>query len=296
MARKKVSKKKKRITIKDVNQKLEDEINERTEITDFLIEEKNILYRRMLNEIEAKKQSTERLGNRIEQQIKQIGKVKDDLLNYSLQIVAIIVAILAIVMTLSFLSTDYYKAPEKFVWLVTFAIIYFGVIFTLWANAWRKRNKNVRQFGRNILMQTNGGNIHRNNNISITDWLQYLEHISNINTTILSSFSTSYIAILAIMLTLGIYLWTPWNLQNMGIITREILFYSILGVLLFLIAFNIWYHFCHESSKKKQLAEKLLDDIIINHKFKTIEEIEEKWKSEERRIRDSGKTKRYTYE
>ena len=92
--------------------------------------------------------------------------------------------------------------------------------------------------------------------------------LSNINTTMLSSFSTSYFAILIIILTLGIYVSNPMNFMDIN--TRKILFVLVYGTLIFFISFNLWYHHCHKSQKEKQLAEHLLNDIIVNHKFNTV--------------------------
>jgi len=68
----------------------------------------------------------------ISEKVNKLEKTKDELLNYSLQIIAIVVAILAVIMSLTFLSTDYYSHPQQFEWFLRGAIIYFCVIYTLW--------------------------------------------------------------------------------------------------------------------------------------------------------------------
>jgi len=104
---------------------------ESAEIREML--EKHGLYlKRSEKELENYYLAIAQAKEEISEKVKILEKTKDDLLNYSLQIIAIVVAILAVIMSLAFLSTDYYQSPQKFEWFLRGAIIYFCVIFTLW--------------------------------------------------------------------------------------------------------------------------------------------------------------------
>lgn len=73
--------------------------------------------------------------------IKKVEKIRDQILEHTLQIVSIVVAILAIIMTFSFLSTEFYSCPNQLVWFLVGAIGYFLIIFTLWVLMWHKNRK-----------------------------------------------------------------------------------------------------------------------------------------------------------
>lgn len=114
-------------TIEELNKKLDDETKERKRleiITNRLWEDVNNLGTNLQEEFE--KNITKRQSN-FDIELKEIKKIRDNIFSYTLQIIAIVVAIMAIVLTLTFLSFN----DEIFVWIPGAAIIYFCVIITL---------------------------------------------------------------------------------------------------------------------------------------------------------------------
>ena len=290
--------KSKRLTIKDVDEKLNKEINKINNLEIFtkqIWNDLNYLGVNIKEDITKKRGDIISIEKTFDKKIEKIEKIKEELLEHTLHIIAIVVAILAIILTFAFLSTEMYKAPDRFTWVLTGTILYFCVIFTLYVSSWRKRNKYVVNFDGDYMVASNRNNPD-GNNISISDWIQFLKQVSSINTTMLSSFSTSYFVVIAIILSAVVYLGSPWNLPTIAIPIKELILAGILGAAIFVIILNIWYHYYYQSSKKKQLAERLLVDIVVNHRFKTVKEIEDKWKAEDRKIRNSGKFEKYKYE
>jgi hypothetical protein len=290
--------------IKKLAEELEKEISERKTAIEYIVrgqeEQKRYLmkglpeathsYIKFSDEINKLEKIKEEMSKKVE----KLEGIKQEILGYTIEIIAIITSILAIILTFTFLSTEMYKAPDRFIWILTGAIGYFLVIFTLWVNTWRKRNKNSQNnHGGNMAIPNQ--NATNGSNTNVSDWIQYLKHISNINTSLLSSLSASYFASMAIIMSAVIYVTSPGTVSSVEISMRKFLLIIILASAVFIITYNNWYRHYHESPKRKQLADNLLTDIVVNRRYKTIVQIEEKWKTEEKKITDAGKFEKYTY-
>ena len=84
-------------------------------------------------EMSRKIQDLERLGEKL-------NKIESNLITNSIQIVSVIVAILAVVLTIAFLASKDYSTPANFVWIPIAAIIYFGLLSSIWFYLWLKKN------------------------------------------------------------------------------------------------------------------------------------------------------------
>lgn len=131
-------------TIKELKKQLDTEIDNRKGLEIFvkdLWEDFNDLNVEIKNALSKRKTLADIDKKDFEFKIKKIEKIKDQILGYTLQIIAIVVAILAVIMSLAFLSTDFYSCPNQFVWFLSGAIVYFLVIFTWWVLMWYKNTK-----------------------------------------------------------------------------------------------------------------------------------------------------------
>jgi hypothetical protein len=72
--------------------------------------------------------------------LEKFNKIESNLVTNSIQIVSVIVAILAIVLTIAFLAAKEYSTPANFVWIPIAAIIYFGILSSIWFYLWVKKN------------------------------------------------------------------------------------------------------------------------------------------------------------
>ncbi len=132
------------VILKQLKDQLEKEIEDRKELETLFKELlKDYNYFRKKNEKESIdwKKLIDDDKKELSIKIKNVEKIKDQLLGYTLQIIAIVVAILAIIMAFSFLSTDFYSCPNEFVWFLGGATIYFLFIFTWYVLMWKRRQK-----------------------------------------------------------------------------------------------------------------------------------------------------------
>ena len=91
-------------------------------------------------EIKKSKEEMSRKIQDLEKLAEKFNKIESNLITNSIQIVSVIVAILAIVLTIAFLAAKEYSTPANFVWIPIAAIIYFGVLSSIWFYLWLKKN------------------------------------------------------------------------------------------------------------------------------------------------------------
>ena len=126
----------------------------------------------------------------------------------------------------------------------------------------------------------------RTNNIKISDWLQYLEHISSTNANVLRMYlSFSSMAMVALLMCVAMF-------HSAGVKASIFLFHpSFLfvcgGVIMLLILFRL----SNKPIDMRDSAEELLVEILIKHKYRTVKEIEKRWGEKEKNIRRSIRRK-----
>jgi len=120
--------------------------------------------------------------------------------------------------------------------------------------------------------------------IEISDWLQYLEHESGISSSHLLSFRSRSFVGLAILLSMTfIVLSFGKGYSFLGFELSIIFIFAVLiaSVVVFT---GGWFNSDSKHAKIRDSAEKLLIEILLEHKYQTPQEIENKWKAELDRI------------
>lgn len=130
MPRKKETDKKKRITIKDINQKLEDEIKNRREITEAFSTQFEKIETRISKDTDGYKKSKEFIEYRIE----ELKKMKSEVTSYTLQLVSIIVGIFALILTISYFAFNK-SILNNISWLIRINGIFVFVLI-IWFIVW----------------------------------------------------------------------------------------------------------------------------------------------------------------
>jgi len=77
----------------------------------------------------------------LEEEINQFRKTKAELLNYTLGIITIIVALLGVILTITFLTLKFYTPEGNFLWFCIFMILFLTAIFVSWFVAWIKKEE-----------------------------------------------------------------------------------------------------------------------------------------------------------
>lgn len=141
---------------------------------------------------------------------------------------------------------------------------------------------------RRQLLTFNAGQRQNVNNYCVSDWLQYLEHLSSSSQNFLMGFATIVIASLTIVLTIIIA-----NNENTN---YDLLTKAVVGVFVVVVALYFWWTFLRGSYGPNALigksAKKLLDDYFSgNHpELNTSQGIQCKWneiQTKIERIRDN---------
>jgi len=267
---------------KNIEEKLKDEIEKRTEITDQLTEDINVLNVKIRDDLLFRKNDQKRSGMKIQEQIEKLSKMKEELIGYTLQIIAIVVAILAVVMTLSFLSTDYYKAPEQFIWMVAFSIIYFCFIFTLYVYYWKKRNDYVLN-STGVNMTTHVNNNSNDVKIDVSDWLQFLEHKSTSCLHYMLTIYMIYFAYIAIIAAVFVSQSAEKLILGFPIIKITLLILEV-GLTIWIILYSVY----GRPVKIRKLSNKLLEYILVKKRSSNVEKISKIWQKNMRKIDNSG--------
>lgn len=125
---------------KDIERKLNQEIKKREAITDSIIKDISKLNRKLLSDVgEYKIWRQKRMD-----EIGQLEKVKAELLSYTLRIVTMIVGLLGVILTITYLTLN--VQPEgNFLWFCVSIILFFIFIFILWFVLWIK-NEEIFKF------------------------------------------------------------------------------------------------------------------------------------------------------
>jgi hypothetical protein len=139
-------------------------------------------------------------------------------------------------------------------------------------------------------MSLNEEEITKDNKINISDWLQYLEHESGISSSHLFSFWSIYFVVLAILLSMTIIVLSYGEGYSMFGIELGVIFVLIVFVISIVIfTSSVWFNRDSKYAKIRDSAEKLLIEILLEHKYQTTNAIEKKWEDELDRInRKSG--------
>ena len=117
--------------------------------------------------------------------------------------------------------------------------------------------------------------------VGISDWLQYFEHMSSFNLNRLFSSWTLYIMILAVLISAMVFVFSyPITVMIGGIDIRHIFILSVFVTWVYIFTTIIFDTKFSRYAIIRRSAEKFLIDILLNHKYKNSEEIEEEWDKE----------------
>jgi len=120
---------------KELETKLNEEIENRKSLEKFtkrLWRDFNDFRTETKKDVQKQKDLSKLDKEQLEIEIKKIEKIKDQILEYTLQIITIVVGILTLIMSIVFLTNYYNNLPELFKLFLVVAIIYFLSVFTYW--------------------------------------------------------------------------------------------------------------------------------------------------------------------
>lgn len=128
-------------------QKIENEVNQIKEVLKKEISKREIETEELAKSLEEQKRfllhsenELEQYYRRIDEEVENISKIKNQMLGYTLQIISIVIGIFAIILSVSFLWFNIEDLCNDFKWIFVSIIAYFGIIFTIWFIIWIKRD------------------------------------------------------------------------------------------------------------------------------------------------------------
>ena len=125
----------------------------------------------------------------------------------------------------------------------------------------------------------------REHDVKISDWLQYLEHVANINSIHMFSFWSNYFVILAVLISSTALLYSVNVVFSIaGVDVRVILGFVIFIVAVYVVIYSLSVNYWSKNALLKNTAENILKDFFENHKYRSVEEIENHWLEELKRI------------